>query len=60
MLRGTAQEATEAGISTEFIQILGNPGRAICDLAQTQSADLVVVGSRGRTGIKEMFLGSVI
>ncbi len=59
MLRGTAQEAFKAGITTEFTQILGNPGRAICDLAQTWSADLLVVGSRGRTGLKEMFLGSV-
>ncbi|MBE9043579.1 universal stress protein [Pleurocapsales cyanobacterium LEGE 10410] len=59
MLRGTAEEATKAGISTDFTQTLGNPGRTICDLAQTQSADLIVVGSRGRTGLKEMFLGSV-
>ena len=59
MLKGTAEEATTAGISTEFTQTVGNPGREICDLAQTWSADLVVVGSRGRTGLKEMFLGSV-
>lgn len=59
MLRETAQEANTAGISTGFTQVLGNPGRDICDLAQTYSADLIVMGSRGRTGIKEMFLGSV-
>ncbi len=38
---------------------MGNPAHNICDLAQTWSADLILVGSRGRTGIKEMFLGSV-
>jgi nucleotide-binding universal stress UspA family protein len=59
MLRVIAEEASKAGISTEFTQNLGNPGRTICDLAQTWSADLIVVGSRGRTGIKEMLLGSV-
>ena len=59
MLRGTAEEAIKAGINAEFTQSMGNPGRIICDLAQTWSADLVVVGSRGRTGLKEIFLGSV-
>lgn len=59
MLRGTAEEATRAGIKAEFTQNLGNPGRTIGDVAQSWSADLIVVGSRGRTGIKEMFLGSV-
>lgn len=59
MLRRTAEEATTAGISTEFTQNMGNPAHNICNLAQTWSADLILVGSRGRTGIKEMFLGSV-
>ena len=51
--------AKAAGIKSEFIQLTGNPGRAICKLAFTRSVDLVVVGSRGLKGLKEMFLGSV-
>lgn len=31
----------------------------ICDVAREINADLLVVGSRGRTGIKKLFLGSV-
>ncbi|MEL7079709.1 MAG: universal stress protein, partial [Cyanobacteria bacterium J06582_2] len=46
-------------IHSEFIQLSGNPGRSICELANTWSADLILVGSRGLKGIKEMFLGSV-
>lgn len=37
----------------------GSPERSICEIAQTWEADLIIVGSRGLTGIKEMFLGSV-
>ena len=37
----------------------GNPGRSICELASTWEADLILVGSRGLKGLKEMFLGSV-
>ena len=59
VLRSLTQEATTTGINAKFIQDFGNPGRTICDLAQTWSVDLILVGSRGLTGAKEVFLGSV-
>ena len=59
VLRSLAQEAKTAGVNVEFTQDFGNPGRAICDFAQTRSIDAILVGSRGLTGAKEMFLGSV-
>jgi len=37
----------------------GSPGRAVADVAKELNADLVVVGSHGRTGIKRFLLGSV-
>lgn len=58
-LQKKAQAAKMAGINTEITQSAGNPGRSICELANTWSADLILVGSRGLKGIKEMFLGSV-
>ncbi|MEM8832066.1 MAG: universal stress protein [Cyanobacteria bacterium P01_G01_bin.19] len=58
-LQNLTEEATKAGIATEYSQLEGNPGRMICELANNYSADLIVVGSRGLKGIKEMFLGSV-
>ena len=58
-LKGLTQEATAAGVKTEFTQLAGNPGRMICELANNLSTDLIIVGSRGLKGIKEMFLGSV-
>ncbi len=58
-LQNLTQEATTAGVDTEYTQLTGNPGRMICELASNWSADLIVVGSRGLKGLKEMFLGSV-
>jgi nucleotide-binding universal stress UspA family protein len=58
-LQNLTQEATAAGVKTEFTQLAGNPGRIICQLASNWSADLILVGSRGLKGLKEMFLGSV-
>jgi len=59
MLRSRAQEAADAGVRVEFTQSPGSPGRAICALAQTWSADLILVGRRGRSGLSELLLGSV-
>ncbi|WP_019503510.1 universal stress protein [Pleurocapsa sp. PCC 7319] len=58
-LQQLTQQATEEGVATEYTQLTGNPGRTICELADTWEADLILVGSRGLKGIKEMFLGSV-
>jgi nucleotide-binding universal stress UspA family protein len=59
MLRGFTDQATAAGIPTEFTQAAGSPGRVICNLARTWEADLIVVGSHGYTGLSEIMLGSV-
>jgi nucleotide-binding universal stress UspA family protein len=58
-LQACAAEARTTGVNAEFRQIVGSPGRTICHLARTWGADLIVIGNRGRTGLKELFLGSV-
>lgn len=58
-LRKFAAEATAQGIKTEFTQTAGDPGRVICDVANSWQADLIVVGNRGRSGLSEFLLGSV-
>jgi len=37
----------------------GDPGNTIIEYCQDNNIDLVVMGSRGLSGIKELFLGSV-
>lgn len=58
-LRNLARKAIAAGVKTEYAQLSGVPGWEICELASDWSADLILVGSRGLKGLKEMFLGSV-
>lgn len=38
---------------------LGDPGHVVTDLADELQADLIVIGSHGRTGISRLVLGSV-
>ncbi len=58
-LQNLTEKATEAGVETEYTQLTGHPGRTICELAHNWEADLILIGSRGLKGLKEMFLGSV-
>jgi len=59
MLQFFCAQATAVNVNTEFTQNIGNPGRIICDCAHSHSADLIVMGRRGRSGLMELFLGSV-
>ena len=58
-LQQLAGEANAAGVQTEFRQLLGRPGKVICTAAQQWEADLIVMGSHGRSGLTEMMMGSV-
>ena len=59
LLRSFAKKAIAAGVNTEFSQITGHPSSTICDFAQSCHADAIVIGRRGLSSLKEMFLGSV-
>ncbi|HAJ61832.1 MAG TPA: universal stress protein [Cyanobacteria bacterium UBA8543] len=59
LLRSHTSQATAAGVSAEFTQLRASPSREICNLADTWQADLILMGRRGRSGLSELFLGSV-
>ncbi len=54
-----AAEAAGQGIPLETIVPRGKPYEAIVKTAQAKEADLVVLGSHGRTGLKKLLMGSV-
>jgi nucleotide-binding universal stress UspA family protein len=47
------------GIEADTAIVEGPPGPALCDVATDLAADVIVMGSRGRGGLKRAFLGSV-
>lgn len=59
MLHSIAESIESGEIEVDCIQRIGNPGEKICELARDGEADLIVTGSRGRSGLKELLLGSV-
>jgi nucleotide-binding universal stress UspA family protein len=60
---GFAQELVargrSAGVSVDFLVWEGDPGEAIIEAAQAESADMIVVGSHGRGAVGRFLIGSV-
>ncbi|AGB39162.1 universal stress protein [Natronococcus occultus] len=58
-LSGAERIATEHGVSLEKRSRIGPPAREIIDCAEESDLDHVVIGSRGRSGVTRLLLGSV-
>jgi len=49
----------EAGLSADIRVVNGDPRDALVELARGEHADLIVMGSHGRTGLAKLVMGSV-
>lgn len=54
----TKNTLTPSGVSFKSEVRMGNPIRLIKDIAKKQEADLVVMGTKGASGIEEFLIGS--
>ncbi len=50
---------TDHGVEAETRLEVGIPDEKICEVADTADADLIVMGSHGRTGFGKVFIGSI-
>ncbi len=58
-LAALIDEEQMAGIVADFAIYEGFPEECILDYANRQEADIIIMGSHGRRGLKRMLLGSV-
>jgi nucleotide-binding universal stress UspA family protein len=58
-LVNVVREARAAGVTAEFLVWQGDPAGSIAAAVEAEGADLVVVGTRGRSGAGRLILGSV-
>ncbi len=58
-LTAYCDRAVRSGVRADWDWQFGNPGRRIQQIAKHWHPDLIVVGRRGRNGLKAMMMGSV-
>jgi nucleotide-binding universal stress UspA family protein len=49
----------ELGTTARAIEAVGNPADAIIQVAETEGTNLVIIGSRGHSGVQRFLMGSV-
>ena len=49
----------QQGVAIQTCILVGLPNTTICHVAQQENADLIIMGSHGRTGLAHVLLGSV-
>ena len=57
--RRTGKALEDAGVKYDLRSEVGHPAESIINVATEGKYDLIVIGSRGLSGIKSFFLGSV-
>jgi len=57
--KAVKEAAAQAGVAVQAFVMTGKPADAIIETAKEKSADLVVLGSHGRTGLERLLMGSV-
>ena len=55
----TKKNALEKDIEPKFMLEIGDPANMITEIVNSKDYDLVVLGTRGMSVFKELFLGSV-
>ncbi|OLO27648.1 hypothetical protein BTR23_19690 [Alkalihalophilus pseudofirmus] len=59
IIQRAKKEVQENGGTSEFYILEGDPAATICEYAEKENYDLIIIGSRGLGSFKEMMLGSV-
>jgi nucleotide-binding universal stress UspA family protein len=59
ILRDTLDRLGDSGLNVSEHALKGDPADAILAVAESEGADLVVVGNKGMTGARRFLLGSV-
>jgi len=50
----------KAGVAVDTIVRIGAPANAVIDVAESEKADLIIMGSHGESGVSKLLIGSVV
>ncbi|MDE0204763.1 MAG: universal stress protein [Candidatus Tectomicrobia bacterium] len=58
-IEAVRQRVEDTGVAVKVVMVSGPPAQRITETAQKEAADLIVMGTHGRTGLRHMLIGSV-
>ena len=58
-VKAIKEAAQKEGVAVKAFVMSGRPADAIIEIAKDKNADLIVLGSHGRTGLERLLMGSV-
>jgi nucleotide-binding universal stress UspA family protein len=58
-LEGRAAPLRQSGLTVDVVNAMGNVADEIVEMAGVEKADLIVMGTHGRTGLAHVLLGSM-
>ena len=59
LMAACRKRVEDAGVAADSLVVRGVPSHRITETAQERQADLIVMGTHGRTGLRHMLIGSV-
>ncbi|MGA2676577.1 MAG: universal stress protein [Methanobacterium sp.] len=59
ILRKASKKAEEQDITADTVLIVGDPSHDMSKIVEKTGADLVVIGTHGKTGLEKFLMGSV-
>lgn len=59
ILDKAAFKAEEQGVDVDKVLLVGNPAHDMAKIVEKTGADLVVIGTHGKTGLTKILMGSV-
>jgi len=58
-VKAVKEAAQKEGVAVKAFVMSGRPADAVIEIAKDKNADLIVLGSHGRTGLEKLLMGSV-
>ncbi|MCE5214176.1 MAG: universal stress protein [Methanobacterium sp.] len=59
ILEKAALKGEQQGVEVDQVLIVGNPAHDMSKIVEKTGADLVVIGTHGKTGLRKILMGSV-